>query len=207
MKRPYIWLVILLALAVVSQGTFTIDVVRELSGDYALRPFSVDDDTIGELSSAASQAGLRSGDRLVAVEDRPFRNARDLLEPVHEKKPGQTLAVTAERAGKVSEFQVELKPLRTWWLFAAVSLLFMPWLCILLGFWVAALRPRDFRAWLVLGILLGLSQLQRQGILDPRAWPTALAAVSMAFREVAVSGWAACMLLFGIYFPVRWRVD
>jgi sigma-B regulation protein RsbU (phosphoserine phosphatase) len=100
-----------------------------------------------------------------------------------------------------------LEPLRTWWLFAAVSFLFMPWLCILLGFWVAAVRPYDFRAWLVLGILLGLSHLQRQEVLDPRGWPTALAAVSMAFREIVVPGWAASMMLFGIYFPVRWRVD
>jgi sigma-B regulation protein RsbU (phosphoserine phosphatase) len=209
MKRPYIWLGILFALAVVSQGMFTIDVIREMSGEYALQPVLPDGEppTIVELTPAAARAGLRRGDRVTAIDGLPFRNARDLLQPLHEKKPGQTLAVTAEREGKRSEFQVVLEPLRTWWLFAAVSFLFMPWLCILLGFWVAALRPRDFRAWLVLGILLGLSHLQRQGILDPRAWPTALAAVSMTFRELVVPAWAACMMLFGIYFPVRWRVD
>jgi len=209
MKRPYVWLGILFAIAVISQGTFTIDVMRELSGDYPARPIFIGDEgpTIVELTPAAGEAGLRRGDRVVAIDGRPFRDARDLLQPVREKRPGQTLAITAERERKVSEFQVVLEPLRTWWLFAAVSLLFMPWLCILLGFWVAVLRPHDFRAWLVLGILLGLSQLQRQEILDPRGWPTAVAAVSMAFREIAVPGWAACMMLFGIYFPVRWRVD
>jgi len=52
----------------------------------------------------------------------------------------------------------------------------MPWLCIVLGFWVAALRPDDKRAWLVLGILLGMSGLGRAALLDPapmgltRAW-------------------------------------
>src|ERR1700674_5504733 len=99
MKRPYIWLGILFALAVVSQGMFTIDVIRELSWDYPARPFFIGNDqpTIVELTANASQAGLRRGDRVVAIEGRPFRNARDLLQPVREKTPGQTLAVTAER--------------------------------------------------------------------------------------------------------------
>src|ERR1700674_1564417 len=99
MKRPYIWLGILFALAAVSQGMFTIDVIRELSWDYPARPFFVggEQPTINKCPSNAGQAGLRRGDRLVAIEGRPFRNVRDLLQPVREKTPGQTLAVTAER--------------------------------------------------------------------------------------------------------------
>jgi sigma-B regulation protein RsbU (phosphoserine phosphatase) len=208
MKRAYFWLAILFAFAITSQATYTIDAIRELAGDYPLLPFSLGNEqpVIADLTRPAFDAGLRRGDRVVAIEGRPLRAARDLLQPIREKSPGQTLAVTVERDGQPAGFHVVLEPLRAW-LFAAVSLLFMPWLCILLGFWVAALRPRDLRAWLVLGILLGMSELQRQGILDPRGWPTPVAVVSLAYRELVLGAWGVCMMLFGIYFPVRWRLD
>jgi len=209
MKRAYFWLTILFAFAIANQTTYTIDVIRELAGDYPLRPFVIGNEQplIADLTRPGVDAGLRRGDRVVAIEGRPLRQARDLLQPIREKRPGQTLAVSIERDGKPVEFRVVLEPLRAWWLFAAVSYLFMPWLCILLGFWVAALRPRDLRAWLLLGILLGMSQLTSQGILDPRGWPTPVAVVALAYRDVIVGAWGACMMLFGIYFPIRWRLD
>ena len=83
----------------------------------------------------------------------------------------------------------------------------MPWLSILLGFWVAAMRPRDAHAWLVLGILLGLSQIIRPPELDPRGWPSAIGPTAVAFRELASAAWPICMMLFGVYFPKRWIVD
>jgi sigma-B regulation protein RsbU (phosphoserine phosphatase) len=208
MKRAHFWLAILFAFAIVNQTTYTIDVIRELAGDYPMRPFFIGDQpVIAEVTRPALAAGLRRGDRVIAIEGRPYRNPRDLLQPIREKRPGQRLAVTIERDSRMSEVPITLEPLHAWWLFAAVSYLFMPWLSILLGFWVAALRPRDLRAWLVLGILLGMSQLARQGILDPRGWPTPLAVMSLAYFGVAVGALGACLMLFGIYFPVRWRVD
>ena len=40
-RRPYIFLAILFAIAVAGQTTFTIDVVRDLTGDYMWRPFDI----------------------------------------------------------------------------------------------------------------------------------------------------------------------
>ena len=87
------------------------------------------------------------------------------------KHPGDRLTITVERDGRQVEFQPSLQPFSIWWSFALIILIFMPWLSILLGFWVAAMRPRDAHAWLVLGILLGLSQVMRPPELDPRGWP------------------------------------
>jgi phosphoserine phosphatase RsbU/P len=89
--------------------------------------------------------------------------------------------------------------------FGALTWLVMPWLSFALGFWVAALRPRDPRAWLVLGILLGMAELTNTAILDARAWP-GLGTPMYVFHDLAY-GWGIWMLLFGIYFPQRWRFD
>jgi sigma-B regulation protein RsbU (phosphoserine phosphatase) len=91
--------------------------------------------------------------------------------------------------------------------FNAVLRLFMPWFSMVLGFWAVAVRPQDVRAWAVLGILVGLSQIFRSDTLNPLGWPTALGIGSLFYLNIAQRGWAAAMLLFGFYFPQRWRLD
>src|SRR5436305_7380226 len=117
MPRPYLCLAFLFALALISQGTFTFDVIRELSGDYSMPPVSFEEpgSIVVDQTPAAQKAGLRKGDRVVAIEGRRFRNARDILQPLHRKKPGQTLAITAEREGEIAERHVMLEPVRVWW--------------------------------------------------------------------------------------------
>jgi sigma-B regulation protein RsbU (phosphoserine phosphatase) len=206
---PYRLLLILFIVTLISQTTFTIDVVRTLSGDYPLPNVALGAPwpSITSLSRAARAAGLRKGDRVIAIEGRGPRGAGNLAQAVHAKHPGERLTFTVERDGKPVDFQAPLEPFYTWWSFALISLIFMPWLSILLGFWVTAIRPRDARAWLVLGILLGMSQMMRPTVLDPRGWPFDIGPIAIAFRELASAGWPLCMMLFGIYFPQRWRVD
>src|SRR5262249_4574752 len=76
-----------------------------------------------------------------------------------------------------------------------------------LGSWGAASRPRDDRAWARLGILIGISQITRNGLFDPLGWPKPLGIVSLIFRSTAIPLWAIAMGFFGIYFPHRWRFD
>ena len=93
------------------------------------------------------------------------------------------------------------------WFYAVVMFFLMPWLCIALGFWVAALRPGDLRAWLLLGILLGMNGLGRAGLLDPLGWGLPGVVAAVFHQVVSLYGWGACMMLFGIYFPQRWNFD
>ncbi len=211
MPRHYRLLLFLFLVVIVCQGTFTIDVIRGLDGDYPLQPV-----TLGQpwpsitglgASPKAFDAGLRLGDRVIAIEGRPPTSESDLAQAVHSKHPGDLLKITVDHGGKPVQIQTPLEPFTTWWSFSLITLIFMPWLSILLGFWVAAMRPRDSRAWLVLGILVGLSQVVRPGALDPRGWPSAIGPMAVAFRELAAAAWAICMMLFGIYFPQRWRAD
>src|SRR5579872_4957654 len=86
-------------------------------------------------------------------------------------------------------------------LFPVLCFLVLPWLSIPLGFWVAAVRPRDFRAWLVLGILLGMSQLVRTSAIAAHPSLAVITFSALIFRDLAERAWPACMMLFGLYFP------
>jgi len=209
MIRPHRLLLVLFAITLLSQITFTIDVVRTLSGDYPVKPVVLGAPwpTITSLSEPALAAGLRRGDHVIAIEGLPPRAAGDMARAVRVKHPGDRVTITVERDGRQVEFRPSLQPLSIWWSFALIILIFMPWLSILLGFWVAAMRPRDAHAWLVLGILIGLSQVIRPPELDPRGWPSAIGPTAVAFRELASAAWPICMMLFGVYFPKRWTVD
>ena len=43
--------------------------------------------------------------------------------------------------------------------------------------------------------------------MNPVGWPTALGVGSVFYLAIAQRAWGASMLLFGFYFPQRWRVD
>ena len=155
-------------------------------------------------------AGLRLGDRVVSIDGRSVEGLKDQALALRSKHPGQQIAISGWRDGRAEKHLVTLAPASLdsglfTQLFVAVARLLMPWLCVGLGFWVAAVRPRDPNAWLVLGILIGISEFTRNTGLDPRGWPALGLAVEF-YDDLAVPLWSASMLLFGFYFPQRWRL-
>lgn len=58
--------------------------------------------------SPAAQAGLRAGDRIVAVNDTKLTVRRDLAQLVGRYKPGDTVELTIEREGKQEKVKVTL---------------------------------------------------------------------------------------------------
>ena len=201
MQRPstrvlYLLLAVLFALTLASQVPFTIDVVRTLEGSYVQRPIGM-----------RGNVPVLDGDPVLSVEGQPLRGTHDVTRVLHEHRPGDVVAIAVQHRGQTVERRVQLKRyLQSTW-FAVVCFLVLPWLSIPLGFWVAALRPRDLCAWLVLGILVGLSQLIRSSSIDLHAWPLPIAVPGWLFHVLALNAWAPCMTLFGVYFPHRWRAD
>lgn len=65
--------------------------------------------TIGKLSEGypAIDAGLQSGDRIVALDDEPMRYWSDVSEYIH-ARPGETVNVTVDRDGGQRDFQVPI---------------------------------------------------------------------------------------------------
>src|SRR5260370_31399124 len=90
MIRPHRLLLVLFVVTLFSQITFTIDVVRTLSGDYPLKPVVLGAPwpSITSLSEPTQAAGLRKGDRVTAIEGRSPRGSGDLAQAVHAKYPG-----------------------------------------------------------------------------------------------------------------------
>jgi sigma-B regulation protein RsbU (phosphoserine phosphatase) len=83
----------------------------------------------------------------------------------------------------------------------------MPIICTALGFWVAAVRVRDGRAWLLLFLMLSVVEFAggnfyflygRQDFSQP---------IAATYQPLLANLWPAAMLLFAIYFPDRLLLD
>ena len=84
-----------------------------------------------------------------------------------------------------------------------------PFACLLLGFYVAAVRVWDRKAWLLLAVLVSFSVTSdgsnRRD--EAMAWHTPLKHFVLVYRSAVTQAWPICMVLFAIYFPVRARFD
>ncbi len=212
-RSIYTLLALLFAIAAARRVTYTIDAVRDMSHRYTKAPFTIAEPwpTVADETKSAKAAGLLPGDRILAVEGRVPFGSRDFAEAYHNRGIQEAIPIEVLRGGV--RMRVAPPPavaaFGDVWLsiaFASFSWIVMPWLCFALGFWVAALRPRDGRAWIVLGILLGVAEQTTAGVLDPLGWP-GIGPPMTIYRDLAAPVWAACMLLFGIYFPRQWRFD
>ena len=58
--------------------------------------------------SPAEKAGLKSGDVIVKIQDKPVKSLEELMEIMKTTKPGDKLAVTVKRDGKEQTVNVTL---------------------------------------------------------------------------------------------------
>jgi len=162
------------------------------------------------LRPEAEQAGLKVNDRLVAINGREIVNGDTYFEEVAKAKPGEVLNLTMARKnadGQTENVQISYQPpplernlafysrLVAGFLYAYI----LPTLCVLLGFYVAFVRPNDFLAWLLLFMLLGFSSLG----LESHARNTLVG----FYNSLFYGSWALSMFLFALYFPERWNFD
>ena len=179
---------------------FLVGVSNDLSIDY-LRP-------------EAKAADLRAGETLVAVNGKPVTGTAVYGEIIAHARAGDQLEVTVRAKGEPAsaERTISLKlegrtPQRRPAV-AVMLLVVMPVFCLLLGFWVAAARPRDPLAWLLLALMLGFSASFAPFAED---WGRGLRDFGMIFHVFFGSLLVFWLLLFGIYFPepfpagARWR--
>jgi phosphoserine phosphatase RsbU/P len=152
----------------------------------------------------ALNAGVHEHDVLISVNGRPFTGQAVFGEAIANTKPGDMLEVTTRSPGSNTERTAKITlttPARNInWAVAAVIMLkvILPAFAILLGFWVAFARPRDISAWLLLGVLLGLSNLFESGA---ESWGPGIRDLAEFYRTVCNQAWPLCMLFFGLYFP------
>lgn len=158
----------------------------------------------------AESAGLKLGDKLVAINGRTIESDEVFFEEVStltQDEPAVFLVSRTDGEGAAEQREVRLNlsaPVRDFDYFSkfVVGFLyayFLPTICMLLGFWVVFVRPRDFLAWLLLFMLLGFSSIAFEGYPDKT--------LPGFYRSIFFSTWALSMFLFGVYFPERWELD
>jgi sigma-B regulation protein RsbU (phosphoserine phosphatase) len=186
-----------------------------IHGDAHVRvPYTTEDDdiTIDTLTDEAKAAGLVKGDVVVGFNGEPYRGidqwTRILRGGSQALHPGDQLKLAVRQGdGSIRDLQITLRGgrnLHGGLLVIAIALNSLPPLiCLLIGCWVAWARPHDWNAWLILVLLTLVEALGE----PPNWWPGAwLAFLGTWYLTFQVFGTLA-LVLFGVYFPERWRVD
>ena len=185
-------------------------------GEHARMPFQVDADllTLKDLQGEAITAGLRNGDRLLELRGQHFYGRQQMIALqgggnrfLH---PGETLQVLVRRVdGTLHHATIRTAPrgpspphTNPEW---AIRLLLAipPLICLLIGYWVVAARVRDPNAWLLLFLFAAPSVVSSR----PEWWPGAWEVWLGAWYNLLQYLMSPALLLFGIYFPERWRAD
>ncbi len=98
--------------------------------------------------------------------------------------------------------------LRSWAILLNLHVL-TPVACLVLGFYVAAVRMCDPKAWLLLAVLVSFSLVSDGSNVHDEVmeWHTPLKHLALVYRSVVINSWPIFMLLFGIYFPDRAEFD
>jgi len=210
----YAALITSFALAAIERGRSLVDATALLIEPEQVTGWPL---TVARLSNrisgvppGAEAAGVKKGDRLLAVAGRPYVGRSVLGTAVASARPGDRLAIEFERDGASGPLQASI-PIPAHGRVSTIVLLnlgfFTPLLCLVLGFAVAALRPHDTRAWALLLLLVGFSQMADARELEPVRWGAWIRPFGVFYQDLARGSWAIGMLLFGILFPERLEID
>ncbi len=192
----------------VSQQSFEVDAHPRF-------PFITDDYEIAvvkTLRPEALAAGLREGDRILTFNGEPYSGtnqwARTLGGASDALRPGDRLAVGVRHADGTDATAQILLTRREPYPEHLIIMGFLveivpPFICLLIGYWVVWARPRDRNAWLLLLLLTMIEVLYGQPNWWSGAWLVFLGTWYETFQALGI----LALLLFGIYFPERWRLD
>jgi sigma-B regulation protein RsbU (phosphoserine phosphatase) len=170
--------------------------------------------SIAYLRPEAKAADLHEGDTLVAVNGKPVTGTAVFGRAIAHAHGGDVLEVTVRPKGNTTDSgnravslklsaegrrlsgERELGGLDP--LVKVLLALVMPLFCLLLGFWVAAVRPRDPLAWLLLALMLSFAAVPYP---MSETWAPGLRDFGAIYHSALNTLLLVWMLLFGIYFP------
>jgi sigma-B regulation protein RsbU (phosphoserine phosphatase) len=211
-------LFLLMVTAAVRDASDSIDLLRN-ARTYARAPFHLGDanwGVVGLLPEAEAE-GMKFGDTLLAVNDRPVDGYFSYYGFIRQSKPGDQLRVRMRSPGPdnpVRDLSIQLQPFRSSsgpaslseYVVFALQVFVLPVICIGLGFWVAAVRIGDPSAWLLLVLLLSLAG---GGTASELTFGREGAGHSFLAGFTAFRGGLLfpALMLFGIVFPERLPLD
>ena len=153
-------------------------------------------------------SALKVGDVLERVNGLPFRGWAQIDRARYLASPGDLLFLDVNSGGlkklvKLPWREANVGQSRSRVQSAVVLFVtgLLPWVVLLFGFWVVALRPRDAMAWLFLGIMLSFC---RSFQLAGGGWEDGLRQATTVFNQFLSNCFSAWFLLLGLYFGYRW---
>ncbi|MGB7191490.1 MAG: hypothetical protein WBD10_15245, partial [Acidobacteriaceae bacterium] len=178
-------------------------------------PLRYDDETraVTSVRPEARAAGIAAGMTITGFNGAPYAGLAQWHQILYAARPGEALDVEYSRAdgapgsGKILlARRAPAHPGIAAWVAVAwdsIVVVLMPLVCLLIGYWIVLAKPADRNAWLLLVLLTFPSVL----------WINAetAAGAGLAFRlywyETLQLAASPALLLFGIYFPERSRID
>jgi sigma-B regulation protein RsbU (phosphoserine phosphatase) len=165
-------------------------------------------EAVSGLQPEAEAAGIKLYDVMKRVDGQPFNADVQIENALEKRRPGDLLRFDLARPnGREYTAIVKLAPVRDQpaslkaWLVESVIEFVLPIFCLALGFYVAAARPDDVAAWMLLGLMIGFSQIV-EGFLW--VWPLEEAAVTWHFiLGTPYGAWLVFLVGFAIVFPER----
>jgi sigma-B regulation protein RsbU (phosphoserine phosphatase) len=179
----------------------------------------------------AFAAGIRFGDPILNLNGRSFTGYEILLEELRKSKSGEPFTVTyiprpkpaasdptssyaghpeLSQDGPPRTVTITLQPetpvLPSFYqLLTGIYFLVIlcPLVCLLLGYWVVAAKPRDLNAWFMLGIMVYFPTI----LSESGFWPDPFYSIIGFWSLVTFGLGPLSVMLFGIYFPERTAFD
>lgn len=215
--RLYIPLLLLLLLTAGAFIPHSAGVIKGLSrvimpGESVRVPFEISRGRVGNLLPEGEEAGFQKGDIPIGINGNILFDDASWQNELYKLKVGDIVTFTVERQGDDGQpvrrdISLTGRPIeRSIWQTLSdfsISVLFnllLPSLSFLLGFYVAFVRPRDPQAWLLLMVLLCVGSIPMEGRQQTGSY-------TYFFQQTLINSWGIWMLLFGIYFPERWKTD
>jgi len=168
---------------------------------------------VASLDSSAEAAGLRKGDLVLAVNGRALDGLTAYIGPVRRARVGDRLRVRIRRFTSLGPTEQDVSiPLQqftyvgltrgaspAYWLVIALRIA-TPFLCMALGFWVAAVRVYDRAGWNLLFMMLSVANLVQD---DRTIWghEDALQPFLTAFSLGLIHLGPIALAYFAITFP------
>ena len=212
-RTLYGLLFVLLAIAATSHVGMAIRAARFLRHTVMILPARLDAPwpTVTDVREEAG-AALRVGDRVLEVNGITPSGRADISKAMQASQDGSPVQIRLRRGEESLDVTVPAVPRPgppAWiaWTLSCVVFVLTPIVCLGLGFWVAFARPRDGRAWVLLGLLVSFAQVPGSGFLEVFELPDAIRAPTIIYRAICSNLWPVCMLVFGLYIvrPFKWE--
>lgn len=208
-KRPifrYAVLAFLFAITVAYEVPYLHDILRDEKRAVPLFVIEAASNRIGFVTENAARAGVRKGDEVLSIDGRPYTGQGDWGQAFANTPSGvdMTAVLRSSDPSRPGERTVVL-PVQTsrpglGEVIGDVTLYFLlPGVCIVLGFWVAVLRPRDPMAWLLLALMLTFPHIFES--YKVQGWPPGWREAAMFYHVTLGSMFPVLMFLFARLFP------